>query len=176
MEIMELATPGLLLRPWRRQDAPEVFDALREPQIALWNPQGDVPNLAAAEEWIRRRADPTSGAVSYAVTDQTGLVGSVALRRSGAECASVGCWTVPAARGRGIATQAVSRLVEWGFAEDGLHRIELCHAAGNVASCRIAERVAFTLEGVLRESYRYGDGRLHDEHLHARLATDPRPA
>jgi hypothetical protein len=25
-------------------------------------------------------------------------------------------------------------------------------------------------------SYRYGDGELHDEHLHGRLATDPAPA
>lgn len=30
----------------------------------------------------------------------------------------------------------------------------------------------FLLEGTLRESYRYADGRFHDEHLHARLATD----
>ena len=34
------------------------------------------------------------------------------------------------------------------------------------------ERLGFTLEGETRSSYRYGDGKLHDEHLHARLATD----
>ena len=30
----------------------------------------------------------------------------------------------------------------------------------------------FRLKGTLRESYRYGDGQVHDEHLHARLADD----
>ncbi|MDM4718369.1 GNAT family N-acetyltransferase [Micromonospora sp. WMMA1363] len=175
METLELTARGLVLRPWCSQDAPAVFDALREPEIARWNPQGDIPDLAAAREWIRRRADPSTG-VSYAVTDGTGLLGSVSLRRMGADYATIGYWTVAAARGRGVATRAVARLAEWGFAEDGLHRIELCHAVANAASCRVAQRAGFTLEGTLRESYRFGDGHRHDEHLHARLATDPRPA
>jgi hypothetical protein len=31
------------------------------------------------------------------------------------------------------------------------------------------------VEGTLREAYAYGDGVRHDEHLHARLRTDPDP-
>ncbi|WP_223884412.1 GNAT family N-acetyltransferase [Micromonospora craniellae] len=42
----------------------------------------------------------------------------------------------------------------------------------NPASCRVAERAGYPVEGTLRESHRYGDGRRYDEHLHARLATD----
>jgi RimJ/RimL family protein N-acetyltransferase len=42
----------------------------------------------------------------------------------------------------------------------------------NAASCGVARKAGFLLEGTLRESYRYADGRFHDEHLHARLATD----
>ena len=37
---------------------------------------------------------------------------------------------------------------------------------------RAASRHGFALEGTLRQSFRYADGRHHDEHLHARLVTD----
>ncbi|SCL33205.1 Protein N-acetyltransferase, RimJ/RimL family [Micromonospora nigra] len=172
---MELAAPGLLLRPWRAQDAPAVHAALREPDIARWNPQGDLVTVADAAAWIRRRADWSDGGhVSLAVTDADDgtLLGAVALHSIVDEDAGIGYWTVVAARGRGVATRAVRALSTWGFTARGLHRIELCHAVANRASCRVAERAGFPAEGTLRQSHRYGDGRRHDEHLHARLATD----
>ncbi|MBM0226456.1 GNAT family N-acetyltransferase [Micromonospora sp. ATA51] len=72
----------------------------------------------------------------------------------------------------GIASAAVTALTTWAFAQLPLHRIELCHAVANRASCRVAARAGYPAEGTLRESYRYGDGRRYDEHPHARLATD----
>ncbi|PZF88558.1 GNAT family N-acetyltransferase [Micromonospora deserti] len=176
MEHLELTAPGLLLRPWREEDALAVLDALREPSIAQWNPQGGLLDRDAALSWIRCRADWSAGNhVSLAVADPADgdtLLGSVSLHRIHDGDASIGYWTVAAARGRGVASGAVVRLTGWAFAELGLHRIELCHAVANPASCRVAERAGYRIEGILRESYRYGDGRRYDEHLHGRLATD----
>ncbi|WP_240742244.1 GNAT family N-acetyltransferase [Micromonospora zingiberis] len=173
---MELTGPGLLLRPWQDADAQGALDAFRDPAIAQWNPQGDGLDLTAARRWVRRRADWSNGAhVSLAVADPAApgtLLGSVSLHRIHDGDASIGYWTVPAARGRGLASAAVTRLTTWAFTELGLYRIELCHAVANPASCRVAERAGYLAEGTLRQSHRYGDGRRHDEHLHARLATD----
>ncbi|GIJ77618.1 Protein N-acetyltransferase, RimJ/RimL family [Micromonospora phaseoli] len=174
--VVELTGPGLLLRPWRDADAPAVLAAWRDPAIAQWNPQGDPLDLAAARRWVRWRADWSSGGhVSLAVADPTDadtMLGSVSLHRISGGDASIGYWTVVAARGRGLASAAVRRLTEWAFADLGLDRIELCHAVANPASCRVAERAGYLAEGTLRQSHRYGDGRRYDEHLHARLATD----
>ncbi|MFC4016834.1 GNAT family N-acetyltransferase [Micromonospora sp. GCM10011542] len=174
MEDLELTAGDLLLRPWREADAPAVRDALRDPAIAQWNPQGGQVDDEAALLWVRRRADWSAGDhVSLAVTAAGGtLLGSVSLHHIQGDQAGIGYWTVPAARGRGIAARAVVRLTGWGFAELRLHRVELCHAVANPASCRVAERAGYPAEGTLRESFRYGDGRRYDEHLHARLATD----
>ncbi|MDG4818567.1 GNAT family protein [Micromonospora sp. WMMD956] len=175
MDDVRLAAPGVLLRPWRAADAPAVLAALRDPAVATWNPQGDLDE-ARAREWVRRRADWSAGDhASLAVADpgDTELLGSVSLSGIGGGHANIGYWTAPAARGRGVATAAVRRLTAWGFAMLGLHRVELFHAVANPASCRVAERAGYPFEGTLRESHRYGDGRRHDEHLHARLATDP---
>ncbi|AEB43961.1 MULTISPECIES: GNAT family N-acetyltransferase [Micromonospora] len=174
--MVNLTGPGLLLRPWQEGDAPAALDAFGDPEIALWNPQGDGLDLDAARQWVRRRADWSNGTnVALALADPTDpavLLGSVSLHRIHDGDASIGYWVVPAARGRGLASAAVARVTAWAFAELGLHRIELCHAVGNPASCRVAERAGYLAEGTLRQSHRYGDGRRHDEHLHARLATD----
>jgi RimJ/RimL family protein N-acetyltransferase len=64
----------------------------------------------------------------------------------------------------------------WAYATLGLRRLELYHAVANPASCAVAMRAGFRLEGEPRASYRYGDGELYDEHAHARLAEDPAPS
>jgi len=53
-----------------------------------------------------------------------------------------------------------------------LHRIVLYHAVDNAGSCAVARANDYDLEGVHRMSHRYGDGRWHDEHSHARLRED----
>ncbi|MEV4756551.1 GNAT family protein [Micromonospora sp. NPDC049559] len=175
MEPVEISVPGLHLRPWRYADARDVLRALREPLTAQWNPAPGTGDLAGARAWVERRGDWSGGDhASFAVTDPASgaLLGSVSLHRIHDGAASIGYWTVLHARGRGVASRAVSTVTGWAFQRLGLHRIELCHAVPNLASCRVAERSGYALEGTLRESYRYGDGRRYDEHLHARLATD----
>ena len=133
--------------------------------------------LAAARQWCARRADWTDGGhASWLVKDTAGtLVGQVSLFHLDADQLSceAGYWVVPGARRRGVATAALQAAARFGFGALGLHRVELFHAVQNVGSCRTALTAGFRLEGTHRASYRYGDGRHHDEHSHARLATDP---
>jgi [ribosomal protein S5]-alanine N-acetyltransferase len=50
--------------------------------------------------------------------------------------------------------------------------LELGHRTNNPASCVVARRARFLVEGLERQKLRYGDERF-DVELHARLATDP---
>ncbi|MFJ3800361.1 GNAT family N-acetyltransferase [Streptomyces sp. NPDC090088] len=89
--------------------------------------------------------------------------------------ARVGYWVLPEARGRRVATRALALAADWTFAELGLYRLELGHALGHDASCRIAQTCGFPYEGTLRGAM-FEAGRqnaFRDVHLHARLATDP---
>lgn len=56
----------------------------------------------------------------------------------------------PAARGRGVATRTLRLLTDWGFAAFRLERIELWIDVTNAASERVAERLGYVREGVLR--------------------------
>ena len=177
MEPLTLSVEGLTLRPWRESDVPGVFEALRDPAVARWNPaDSTAPDLGVAAAWVAQRADWSDGShASFAVSDGHALLGSVSLFRIDRvhDNAEIGYWVAPAARGRGVAVTATRGVTDWAFATLGLARVQLYHAVENPASCRVAEKSGYRLEGTVRQSYRYGDGLLHDEHLHGRLATDP---
>ena len=80
----------------------------------------------------------------------------------------------PEARGRDVAARALRLVSDWLFTEIGLHRIELAHAVANAASCRVAAKAGYVLEGTKRRQTLHPDG-WHDMHLHARLDSDPAP-
>jgi RimJ/RimL family protein N-acetyltransferase len=179
MNPVELPAGPMLLRPWRDDDAEEVWAALQDPEILLWNSAG-APTRETVARFLRSRADWSGGDhASWAVVDAaTGaLLGSVSLHSIDRDQtdAEIGYWTVPAARGRGVAPLVVDTACRWAFATLPVDRIELCHAVDNPASGRVAQKAGFTLEGRLRCSYRYGDGVKHDELLWGRLADDPPP-
>jgi RimJ/RimL family protein N-acetyltransferase len=174
---VEIRWRNIVLRPWVSEDADAVFAVMTDPDIALWN-ASSVHTREKAGDWVASRADWTAGDhVSLAVVHSLSgeLVGSVSLHRVDREQgdAEIGYWTVPSERGRGVATAAVTALCRWAFLQLPIDRIELCHAVENPASARVAQRAGFTQEGRLRQSYRYGDGRKHDELLWSLLRTDP---
>lgn len=85
--------------------------------------------------------------------------------------ARIGYWLDKEHTGHGIMTRAVHLLTEYAFEALDLHRIEIHIAAENHASRRIAERLGFTLEGVLRGAQRLR-GEYHDHALYALLRDD----
>jgi [ribosomal protein S5]-alanine N-acetyltransferase len=74
--------------------------------------------------------------------------GSDILRRS----AEIGYWLGEDYWGRGIATDAVHRVSEYGFTELGLLRIFATPISWNAASFRVLERAGFQREGLLRSA------------------------
>jgi RimJ/RimL family protein N-acetyltransferase len=112
---------------------------------------------------------------SWVVRDPSGrLVGQVSIHSMDEEIGTgeIGYWLTPSGRGRGVGAAAVDAATRYAFETLGLVRIELFHAVENGPSCRLAARCGYLLEGTARQSFIYGDRLRHDEHLHARLATD----
>jgi len=98
------------------------------------------------------------------------VVGSVALREINRidQWATASYWTLPAARGREVAPRALTLASTYAVDGLGLHRVQLQHALANTASCRVATRAGFALEGTQVGSCLLADG-FADEHLHARV-------
>ena len=86
--------------------------------------------------------------------------------------AELGYVVAPEARGRGVATGALSRLTAWAFDELQMFRLELLISVDNVASKTVAERCGYVREGVLRSAH-FKQGLREDTEIWSRLATDP---
>jgi RimJ/RimL family protein N-acetyltransferase len=167
---------GIVLRAFVDSDIPRLVDMFSDPEVARWNP-GPI-TLDEVRAWAEHRNDWTGGDhASWAVSDPDGtLLGSVSLYKidSYQQKAEIGYQTAPWARRRGVAVAAVNTTIRAAFDVLALHRVVLFHAVDNEASCRVALRAGFQLEGLLRQGYRYGDGTYHDEHVHGLLASDVR--
>ena len=77
----------------------------------------------------------------------------------------------PAARGRGVITEAVGLLVDWLFGVKKINRLQLGIVPENTPSRRVAEKSGFQYEGLLR-SAAYLDGRSWDLEIWGLLRTE----
>lgn len=170
-------TAGLWhLRPPREAEAADLLDLAADPGVRLYTPKlNGVTTEELARDQLRRWADWDVQA-TFSILESTTerYAGHIMVFGIDARNASavIGYRVAPWARGRGAATTAVRCVTGWAFAALGLARLTLGHSVGNEASCRVAEKNGYLLEGVHRSEFRGGDGLLHDTHLHARLATD----
>jgi RimJ/RimL family protein N-acetyltransferase len=163
------------LRELRASDVSALRELADDAETVRWNPIKD-PDLAG---WLERQNEVADDFRAWAVaaTDDDRMLGIVSAVHLDAEqgTGELGYRVVPSERGRGVATAALLAVTTKVFEELGLRRLQLFHAVENVGSCVVADRAGFVLEGTLRSSYVYGDGEPHDEHLHARLSSDPAP-
>ncbi len=65
--------------------------------------------------------------------------------------AEIGYWLASSSTGQGVMSRCVAALAEFAFETMGLHRIELRTVVKNTRSRLLAERMGFSLEGILRE-------------------------
>ncbi|MFF0656597.1 GNAT family N-acetyltransferase [Micromonospora tulbaghiae] len=168
------AEGGLVLRPWADEDAPAVLAAYQDPEIRRWHTRRPA-SPEQVLQWFAhsRRSWQEEAGASWAVTRDGAVVGRMALGGFNLDDGEAGCayWVVPAARGAGVASGALRAVGAWALGEGRLHRVWLDHSTGNVASCRVAVKAGFRLEGTKRSAAVHDDGR-HDMHLHARVRGD----
>jgi RimJ/RimL family protein N-acetyltransferase len=180
-EAEQVEFADLVLRAWLPADAGAIMRAADDPLIRLWNPltpDASSLSLEAALAWCDLRADWSEGnhaswAIALAETPGE-AIGSVSLFHVDEDqaCCEGGYWLAEGSRGSGVAGRALKAAVRYAFDRLALHRVEIFHSVENVASCKTAERASLRLEGLHRQSHRYGDGRFHDEHCHAVLVED----
>ena len=149
----------VVLRPWIPSDATFLAEASRDPAIERYNgpPPDSVADATSIIERIRRswrsfevESDPTG--VAFAIVDAASgePVGMCGIDDwSNTKVAQFGYWLAAEARGRGLATRAVTLMTGW-LIELGAAHVFLTIQSENAASAAVARRSGFTYEGTLR--------------------------
>ena len=180
-----LETPRLRLRPYRREDAPEVFALYSDPRVVrYWSfPAWTAPTQASAYI-VRALGEMEAGKVMpWAVARReddrvvgTGTLFALAPDQGRAE---IGFSLLPALQGQGIAAETVRCLLAYAFDTLKLRRVEADIDPRNTASRRLVERLGFREEGLLRARWQVA-GETCDSALYGLLAheflRDPAPA
>jgi len=169
-----LESERLRLRPFTEADIPRVVDVWSDPMTRRYLaglPDPYTPVIARSYladcVWQAATGAKATWAVADRETDE--LLGNIAVMDMlgvNPTSGEIGYWTHPAARGRGIMTEAVRLTVRHALDPEGLdrRRLVLYAAAGNAASNAVAEAAGFTRYGTQRAAERLGDGSFDDLH------------
>lgn len=165
MEPVTLTTDRLVLRAPIASDVDAITEACQDPDIQRWTTVPSPYARTDAEEFVRLVGGwwAEGSETVWALRADDELVGMIGLHRIATRdaggSAEIGFWMTTAARGRGYVVEAATRVVDWGFQELGLARIEWRAVAGNVPSARTARALGFRYEGLLRQAFASGDRR-----------------
>ena len=158
--IPTLETDRLILRGMRVSDAEDMYAYAKRPSVTeylTWNPHGSVEETREYLPYVAQRYR-TGDLYDWSVVDKESghMVGTCGFTSFSCpnDSAEIGYVLNPDYQGKGLATEAVRRVLTFGFEELGLHRIEARFIEGNTASLRLMERVGMTFEGYARESMR----------------------
>jgi ribosomal-protein-alanine N-acetyltransferase len=172
-----LRTSRLVLRPFVLDDAlaVQLLAGAREVADTTLHIPHPYP-AGAAEQWIAMH--PTTWeagtGVTFAVTDAgTGvLMGAVGLTIAPVHArGELGYWLGVPYWNRGYCTEASRAVVDFGFTQLGLHRIQARYLTRNPASGRVMQKLGMRSEGVSRHAMRKND-RFEDLEMYAILADE----
>jgi RimJ/RimL family protein N-acetyltransferase len=147
--IPTLTTPRLTLRAWTLEDAPQLFDILQQKDILRYFPNQVAPSIDKVQRYIRHHQDhwQVHGWGHWAVASQkTGAVlGWVGLEYlEDVQETEVAYLLSNRAWGRGLASEAASATVRYGFEQAGLQKIIGLVHPENIASARVLQKSALS--------------------------------
>jgi RimJ/RimL family protein N-acetyltransferase len=174
---LTLATRRLLLRPLRGADASALFGVFADPAVMRYWSTPPWASINQAQAMIDRDAQAmaTGEHLQFGI-ERTGdgvLIGTCTLFALSEQCrrAEVGYALASHAWGQAYMDEALRALLNHGFGDMNLNRVEADIDPRNEASARSLERLGFQKEGHLRERWIVGS-EVSDTALYGLLQRD----
>lgn len=172
-------TPRLILRAFRPEDA-AAFSAYRsEPEVARFQGWSAPYSLEQAQEFVTEMMQAVPGTpgqwYQIAMEEKASgqVIGDVAfhIEANSPQQAILGITLAGAAQGKGYATEAMQRLLQFLFEDLELHRVSAYIDVDNPASYHLVERLGFRREGHFIENTWF-KGAWGSEYFYALLARE----
>lgn len=146
---MTLETARLLLRPWMESDAEALYKYASDPEVgprAGWPPHKSVEEslciirtvFSSDHIWaitLRESGEPI-GCIGYYLHGESNI-------NIGEHDAEVGYWVARPYWNRGICTEALRRIIDYGFNTKGFRTLWSDYFPDNPASGRVMEKCGF---------------------------------
>ena len=153
-----IETERLILRPFEKDDAEDLFAYLHEPQVNCFACM-KLNTLEDAKAVIERRAEETEYLFAITLRDTGRVIGEIEAHPESAapEPDAVKdtfspCWMLhPDYHGKGYAYEAAHAFFDYLFSEKGARRIYAYTEDYNLASQKLCEKLGMRREGLFRE-------------------------
>lgn len=169
----------LTIRPMTMRDVHDIYAYSRDEIVAkhvLWSAHASLGETRGYVRSMIRRyrsCDPSSFAIEYNENHAViGTIGFMSYKREH-NSVEVGYSLAREYWNRGIMTEAVEAMINYGFEKLKLNRIEAQHEVDNPASGAVMRNAGMLYEGRLRQRL-WNKGKFVDVELYAILSTDPR--
>ena len=169
-----LETQRLKLRRLKITDVYEILTLRSNPEIMKYIPRPLIKTEVEALEFITTMDTniDTNKVINWAITTKENdkLIGIIGYYRMKPEDyrAEVGYILSGEYHGQGIITEALQRVVQFGFEEMGLHSIEAVIDPDNFASEKVLLKTNFIKEGHFKE-HQFFDGEFFDSVFYSLL-------
>lgn len=158
-----LQTKRLLLRPLRESDAPAIFAIRSNPTVMRYHTTPPWESMGLAVSMVERDLAAMHAGdylrLGVERAEDHALIGTCGLFNFDQQCrrAEIGYELRHDAWGKGYMHEALLALLEHGFSELALNRVEADIHPDNVNSAKSLERLGFKQEGYLRERWIVSD-------------------
>lgn len=182
MNEIRLQSARLNLRPVKISDLENIHRLHSLPETDKYNTLGIPENIeqttAVISEWIttHERSPQRNFVFVVQLKDQEEFVGLIALNSGKEKFRNAEVWYKfhPTHWNKGYATEALKTVMDFGFNQLNLHRIEAGCAVDNIGSIRTLEKAGLTREGRKRKVLPLKSG-WSDNFEYAILSTDSLP-
>lgn len=162
-----IRTARLMLRRFRVEDAQTMYDTWASDEnvtrYLTWEPH-ESPEQTG--KLLARWCDGYSSPEVYhwAMELDGRLIGDISVvgLHERDERAELGYCMGRAYWGQGLMTEAARAVIDYLFAEVGVHSVEIRHAVKNPASGRVAQKCGLACEGTKRECFKSSSGEFLD--------------
>ncbi|PTS77735.1 GNAT family N-acetyltransferase [Sphingomonas sp. HMWF008] len=142
------------MRPQCVDDAEALHEAYRDVELMRWWSSGPHADVAETRAYLIPRLDlPSWRGWSITVKGSDRAIGTLAAGERRPGVAEIGYLLVRSAWGQGYAREAVSRLLDRLFADEGYRRVFADTDPDNAPSNALLESLGFTMEGRLRAEW-----------------------
>lgn len=169
-----LQTERLILRRVVKEDVPEIFALRSDQEVMKYIPR---PLLKTEEEAIAHitaideKIDSNEG-INWAITQKgspklIGIIGHYKLKPEHFR-SEIGYMLLPEYQGKGIISEAIKEVVNYGFEVMKLHSIEAIIDPENISSEKVLKKNGFVKEAHFKEN-EYYEGRFLDTAIYSIL-------
>lgn len=154
---LPITSHRLILRRFRYEDIPDLIEFTAHPSVA-----SEVEELGTTESEIRKYIDLQNSFepfekgkvfdLAIELKQSAKLIGLLTLIIKNHQKGEIGYGLGIDYRGQGYATEAARTLIDYGFSQLKLHRVQAIASSANPKSWQVMERLGMKAEGRLREA------------------------